>query len=58
MIVKKGFFVGILVLILILLVSSTYAVEKANDLGVKTNNIARIVDLNNDGLKDILAFLN
>ena len=58
MIVKKGFFVGILVLILILLVSNTYAVEKASTLGVSNNNIARIVDLNNDGLKDILAFLN
>jgi hypothetical protein len=56
--VKKGFFVGILVLILILLVSNTYAVEKASTLGVSNNNIARIVDLNNDGLKDILAFLN
>ena len=55
---RRGLVLGVLVVILILLVSSTYAVEKANDLGVKTNNIARIVDLNNDGLKDILAFLN
>ena len=53
---KRGLLISLTICILILVSFAVYAVTTASDLGIQHNNIARIVDLTNDGLKDILAF--
>lgn len=53
---KKGSIVTILVVLTIFLVSSAFAVDSASSFVTGLDNLARVVDLNNDGQKDFLAF--